>query len=189
MKKGKNIKENYVGAAYKNYDSFMILSHFKGHAMGGFGGAIKNMAIGIASSQGKIWLHSAGKYKKLGFRAIISFFTIKEPFLESMAEAAGSIMDDLGENIVYINVMNNLSIECDCVKNPKEPEMHDIGILASLDAVALDKACVDQVYAVKDKSSESLKKRIESRNGMHTLNHAESLGLGSQSYKLIRIDG
>lgn len=191
VKRGKHIKENYVGVRYKDYDSFLILSHFKGHMAAGFGGAIKNMAIGIASSKGKIWLHTAGKYKKFGFGAIISIpgsLINNKPFLESMAEAAGSIIDDLGENLVYINVMNNLSVDCDCIKNPKKPEMKDIGILGSLDPVALDKACVDLVYGVKDGSSEALKKRIESKNGMHTLNHAEAIGLGSQKYKLIKID-
>ncbi len=180
---GKNIKEDLVGSHFANYDSFLVLSHFKGHAMGGFGGAVKNISIGIASANGKSWIHSAGATKS-GFIA-----GPQDAFLESMAEAAGAVMNRLGENIAYINVMNHLSIDCDCDSNPAPPEMDDIGILASLDPVALDRACVDRVYASDTKRSASLRERIESRNGMHTLDHAEALGLGSQKYELVMVDG
>lgn len=178
---GKNIQENFVGSHFMNYDSFLILSHFKGHAMGGFGGAIKNMAIGIASAEGKIWIHSAGT-NRVSFSA--AFRTKQDFFWESMAEAAGSVMNALGNNILYINLMNNLSVDCVCVSNPAPPELDDIGILASLDPVALDKACADLVYAADPDRSAALRERIESRNGAHTLDHAESLGLGSQNYVL-----
>jgi uncharacterized Fe-S center protein len=180
--KGKNITENFVGSHFSNYDSYLVLSHFKGHAMGGFGGAIKNISIGIASSEGKSWIHSGGK-RKTGVGGS------QNAFLESMAEAAGAVMNHLGERIVYINVMNHLSIDCDCSSNPAPPEMDDIGILASLDPVALDKACVDQIYASDTRRSASLRQRIESRNGRHTLDHAEALGLGSQQYTLVMIRG
>ncbi len=184
---GKNIKENFVGASFANYDSFLILSHFKGHAMGGFGGALKNMSIGIASGEGKMWIHTAGTTRSLdNFSS--AFNTDQQLFLESMAEAAGSIITSLGKNnLVYINLMNNLSVDCDCDSNPAPPEMKDVGILASLDPVALDRACVDLVYATNKAESGALRERIESRKGTHTIDHAEKLGLGSQRYKLIRI--
>lgn len=184
---GKNIKEDFVGAHFANYDSFLILSHFKGHAMGGFGGAIKNMSIGIASSEGKMWIHTAGVTKDTN-NFEICFKTDQDRFLESMAEAAGSVMNRLGDRIVYINLMNNLSIDCDCNGSPAPPEMDDVGILASLDPVALDKACVDLVYAADPPKSASLRERMESKHGIHTLDHAEALGLGSQSYELVPID-
>jgi uncharacterized Fe-S center protein len=180
---GKNLKENFVGAHFANYDSYLVLSHFKGHAMGGFGGAIKNISIGIASTEGKAWIHSGGKSKTNAFGG-----SKQDPFLESMAEAAGAVMNSLGENIVYISVMNHLSVDCDCSSNPAPPEMDDIGILASLDPVALDRACVDQVYASDTTRSASLRQRIETRNGMHTLDHAEALGLGSQQYELVMVN-
>lgn len=180
--KGTHIKEDFVGSHFGNYTSFLVLSHFKGHAMGGFGGAIKNISIGIASSSGKSWIHSAGTVKT-GFKP-----APQNDFLESMAEAAGAVMNKLGDNIVYINVMNKLSIDCDCDSHPATPEMGDIGILASFDPVALDKACVDQIYAYDKQQSAALRERIESRNGTHTLDHAEALGLGSQKYELINID-
>jgi uncharacterized Fe-S center protein len=179
--KGKNIREDLVGSHFTNYDSFLVLSHFKGHAMGGFGGAIKNISIGIASSEGKSWIHSGGK-SRTGIRGD------QNAFLESMAEAAGAVMDSLGTRIVYINVMNHLSIDCDCSSNPAPPELDDIGILASLDPVALDRACVDQIYASNTGRSASLRQRIESRNGTRTLDHAEALGLGSQRYELVTVD-
>jgi uncharacterized Fe-S center protein len=180
---GKNITEDFVGASFANYDSVLVLSHFKGHPMGGFGGAIKNISIGIASSEGKAWIHSGGKSKTRAFGS----GNTQEEFLESMAEAAGAVMNKMGDDIVYISVMNHLSVDCDCSGNPAKPEMDDIGILASLDPVALDKACVDQVYASDTKRSASLRERIESRNGMHTLDHAEALGLGSQKYELVMV--
>lgn len=178
---GTRLTENFVGSHYENYDSFLVLSHFKGHAMGGFGGAIKNASIGIASSEGKSWIHSAGTSKR-------GIYGVQNHFLESMAEAAKSVSDNLnhGEDIVYINVMNYLSVDCDCDGNPAEPDMHDIGILASADPVALDQACVDLVYAAED--GQSLINRIESRNGILTLEHAEAIGLGSRAYQLVSID-
>lgn len=185
FEKGENIKENYVGSHFKNYDSYIILSHFKGHIMGGFGGAIKNMSVGIASASGKMWIHTAGVTDKPGdFTAASS--TPQEKFLESMAEAAGSVILYLGEKILYINVMNKLSVDCDCSSNPANPTMKDIGILASLDPVALDQACLDLVYKVHD--GHDLIQRIEKKNGLHTLIHAEKLGLGSRTYELVIID-
>ncbi|MDR1949592.1 MAG: DUF362 domain-containing protein [Spirochaetaceae bacterium] len=181
--KGKNITEDLVGSHFANYDSYLVLSHFKGHAMGGFGGAIKNISIGIASSEGKAWIHSGGTSRTNPWGGK------QEAFLESMAEAAGAVMNTLGDNIVYISVMNHLSVDCDCSSNPAPPEMDDIGILASLDPVALDKACVDQVYASDTRRSASLRQRIESRKGMLTLDHAQTLGLGNKAYELVMIDG
>jgi uncharacterized Fe-S center protein len=183
--RGKNISENFVGSHFTNYDSYLVLSHFKGHAIGGFGGAIKNISIGIASSSGKTNIHTAG-VSSIVERLWIDLAQ-QDNFLESMAEAAGTVMGYLGERIVYINVMNNLSIDCDCDGNPTSPELDDIGILSSLDPGALDKACVDLIYASDTQRSASLKERIESRNGLHTLNHAETLGLGSLQYELIRL--
>lgn len=179
---GTHLRENLVGANFVNYDSFLVLSHFKGHAMGGFGGAIKNISIGIASSNGKNRIHTAGA-------SDTSFMGgEQDAFLESMAEAAKSVSDSLGHgsSIMYISVMNHLSVDCDCDGSPAEPDMHDIGILASLDPVALDQACVDLVYAAPDGAS--LIERMESRNGLHTLEHAEAIGLGSRTYTLVNLD-
>lgn len=180
VKNGKHLTENLVGSHFKNYDFYVVLSHFKGHAMGGFGGAIKNISIGIASSEGKALIHSAGKSRTNPWGGA------QNPFLESMAEAAKTVSDELDGNILYINVMNRLSVDCDCDSNPAEPDMHDIGILASLDPVALDKASVDLVYAAPD--GKSLIERIESRNGTLTLKYAEEIGLGSQQYNLVSVD-
>jgi uncharacterized Fe-S center protein len=179
---GLHLTENLVGSHFENYDFFIILSHFKGHAMGGFGGAIKNTSIGIASSSGKSLIHTAGASTTNPWGGA------QDPFLESMAEAAKSVSDRLGagSNILYINVMNKLSVDCDCNSRPAAPDMHDIGILGSLDPVALDKACVDLVYAASD--GQSLRMRMESRNGAHTLEHAERIGLGSQVYELSHVD-
>ncbi len=176
---GENLKENYVGANFANYDYYVVLSHFKGHAMAGYGGAIKNISIGIASSSGKSHIHTGGKGGSM-------WSADQDSFLESMAEAGKSVSDYLDGNILYINVMNRLSVDCDCDGNPAEPDMHDIGILASFDPVAVDQACVDLVYDAKD--GKSLIKRIESRNGLHTLEHAEKIGLGSREYQLVNID-
>ena len=183
IQNGKNISENFVGANFPNYDFYLVLSHFKGHPSGGFGGALKNISIGIASSQGKSWIHTAGK-SKTSMRG-----GVQDAFLESMAEASSSIIDYLGENIMYINVTNYLSVDCDCNSNPAPPEMDDIGILGSLDPVALDKACVDLIYAADTQRSASVRQRIESRNGTHTLDHAQELGIGSQQYQLVMING
>ncbi|MCK9280505.1 MAG: DUF362 domain-containing protein [Melioribacteraceae bacterium] len=178
---GQNIKEDYVGSHFKNYNSFIILSHFKGHMMGGFGGAIKNMSIGIASPKGKMWIHTAGLTDKLSDFAK-AFTTPQDKFLESMAEAAGAIINSMGKNILYISVMNKLSVDCDCSSNPANPTMQDIGILASLDPVALDQACVDLVYKAHD--GHDLIKRMEDRHAIHTLEHADKIGIGSRKYKL-----
>jgi uncharacterized Fe-S center protein len=180
---GQNISEAIVGSHFKNYDFFLVLSHVKGHGMAGFGGALKNISIGISSSQGKNWIHSGGK-SKTSMRG-----GDQTAFLESMAEASAAVIDSLGENIMYINVMNHLSIDCDCSSKPAPPELDDIGILGSLDPVALDKACVDLIYAADTARSASLRNRIENRNGTHTLDHAQALGLGSQQYELVMIDG
>ncbi|MDE7428159.1 MAG: DUF362 domain-containing protein [Lachnospiraceae bacterium] len=176
---GSNLTENYVGANFANYDYFVVLSHFKGHAMAGYGGAIKNISIGIASSEGKEHIHTGGQGGSM-------WSADQDAFLESMAEAGKSVVDYLDGNILYINVMNRLSVDCDCDGNPSEPDMHDIGILASFDPVAVDQACVDLVYGAEDGGS--LVKRIESRNGLHTLEHAQDIGLGSREYQLVSID-
>ena len=176
---GSNLTENYVGANFANYDFYVVLSHFKGHSMAGYGGAIKNISIGIASSEGKAHIHSGGTGGSI-------WGGDQDAFLESMAEAGKSVVDYLEGNILYINVMNRLSVDCDCDGSPAEPDMHDIGILASFDPVALDQACVDLVYSAEDGAS--LIQRIESRNGLHTLEHAEEIGLGSRTYELVSID-
>ena len=178
---GTRLSENYVGAAFDDYDSYLVLSYFKGHSMAGYGGAIKNISIGLGSSEGKAWIHSAGSSRTNPWGGD------QDAFLESMAEAGKSVSDYLGDQIVYINVMNRLSVDCDCDGNPAEPDMHDIGILASTDPVALDQACIDLVYSAED--GQSLVNRIESRNGLHTLEHAQQIGLGSRSYELVSIDG
>ncbi len=187
VKGGRHLKEDFVGRNYLNYDFTVILSHFKGHAMGGFGGAIKNMSIGIASSKGKAWIHSAGKTKDQN--KVWGDLPAQDDFLESMAEAAKSVADHCGDKILYISVANNLSVDCDCDSSPEDPKMGDIGILASLDPVALDKACVDMVRASKDHGKIHLIERIDSRHGMHTLDYGEKIGLGSQEYRLVRLDG
>ena len=181
VNEGKHLTENYVGKAFSNYDSYLVLSHFKGHSMAGYGGAIKNISIGLASSEGKSWIHSAGTSRS-------GISGNHDDFLESMGEAGKAVSDYLnnGRNIVYINVMNRLSVDCDCDGNPAEPDMHDIGILASTDPVALDKACIDLVYEADD--GQSLVERIESRNGLHTLEYSEQIGLGKQDYYLVNID-
>lgn len=179
---GTRLTENFVGSHFTNYDYYVVLSHFKGHSMGGFGGAIKNISIGIASSQGKIWIHTAGASKT---NAQLMFQSDQDAFLDSMAEAAKSIVDSLNGKILYINVMNRLSVSCDCSPNPPEPDMHDIGILSSFDPVALDQACVDLIYAAPD--GDSLIERMETRNGIRTLDHAAEIGLGSLQYELIKL--
>jgi len=175
---GKHLIENFVGEHLKNYDSMLMLSHFKGHLMGGFGGALKNMSIGVASSHGKANIHGAGDPTKL-------WTADHDSFLESMADADKSVMDYMGrENIVYINVANRLSVDCDCDAHPHEPEMADLGIFASLDPVALDQACVDAVYSSLDEGKAALIERMESRNGIHTIETAAELGLGSRTYEI-----
>ena len=181
---GKHLKEDFVGSHYLDYDFTVVLSHFKGHAMGGFGGALKNISIGIASSAGKAWIHTAGKTKT----DLWNNLPEQDHFLESMAEAAKAVTTHCGENILYISVMNRLSVDCDCDSNPEEPKMADIGMLASLDPVALDKACVDLVYASPDPGRVHLVGRMESRHGIHIVEHAEALGMGSQRYDLVSLD-
>lgn len=177
---GMHLAEDLVGAHLENYDYVVSLAHFKGHAMGGFGGAVKNCSIGIASSEGKVLIHSAGaSTTSWGSPA-------QDDFLESMAEATKAVYDYMGGYMAFINVMNNLSVDCDCDSHPADPDMEDIGILASMDPVALDRACVDLVYAAPDGAS--LIEHMESRNGAHTLEHAEAIGLGSQTYRLIDLD-
>ena len=183
---GKHLKFDIVGAHYPKYDFTVILSHFKGHAMGGFGGAVKNMSIGIASSNGKSYIHSAGKLETT--EGLWDNIAEQDDFLESMAEAAKAVADHCGDRILYISVANNLSVDCDCDANPAAPEMGDIGVLASLDPIALDKACTDMVRNSPDHGKIHLIERIDSRNGMHTLDYGEKIGLGSQNYRLVNID-
>jgi uncharacterized Fe-S center protein len=177
---GRHLQEDIVGSHLANYNFVINLAHFKGHAMGGFGGVIKNMSIGIASSAGKSLIHSAGA------STTSMWGGDQDAFLESMAEAAKGVVDYLGGNILYINVMNNLSVDCDCDGSPATPTMQDIGILAALDPVSLDQACVDLVYAAPD--GQDLIERMESRNGIHTLEHGEEIGLGLRQYELVNID-
>ena len=178
---GTRLEENFVGAAFGDYDSYLVLSHFKGHAMAGFGGAIKNISIGLGSSEGKMWIHSGGNSGSSMWGGD------QDAFLEAMGDAGKAVSDYLGngERIVYINVMNRLSIDCDCDGNPAEPDMHDIGILASTNPVALDQACIDLVWV--SEGNESFVDRVESRNGLHTLENAEAVGLGGRSYQLVDI--
>ena len=186
IKNGKHLNEDLVGKNYLNYDFTVVLSHFKGHPMAGFGGAMKNISIGIASSEGKAWIHSAGKTKSA--TEVWNELPPQNDFLEAMAEASKAIIDHAGDKILYINVANNLSVDCDCVATPEEPKMKDIGILASLDPVALDRACVDMVYHSTDKGKIHLIERMESQNGIHNLEYAEQIGLGNCKYDLIKLD-
>lgn len=183
---GKHLTYDIVGSHYPDYDFTVILSHFKGHAMGGFGGAVKNMSIGIASSNGKSHIHSAGRLDSVA--GLWDNLAEQDAFLESMAEAAKAIADHCGDSIIYISVANNLSVDCDCDASPEDPKMGDIGILASLDPIALDKACTDLVRSSEDPGKEHLIERIDSRHGMHTLDYGEKIGLGSQTYKLVKLD-
>ncbi|MBQ7105809.1 MAG: DUF362 domain-containing protein [Bacilli bacterium] len=180
---GKVINKNFVGKNIDNYDSMLVLSHFKGHPMGGYGGSLKQLSIGIASSYGKRYIHCIGKdngtYEDM-------FQVEQDKFLEAMADAASSIIPEF-KKIVYINVMCNMSVDCDCCGVAKDPCMKDIGVLASLDPVAIDQACIDLVYNSEDKGKEDLIERIESRNGLHTIECAEELGIGSRSYELIEV--
>lgn len=180
---GTRLETNQVGTHFANYDFFVVLSHFKGHAQAGFGGALKNMSVGMASSEGKSLIHSGGR-ETTGF----GLNTPPEVFTESMAEAAKSVYDylDAGENLLYINVMNNVSVDCDCSSNPAAPDMHDVGIFASLDPVAVDQACVDFLYAVPDGGT--VIARMQSGMGEHIFEHAEEINFGSREYRLVSID-
>ena len=184
-----HIKEDIVGSHLENYDSILMLSHFKGHMMGGFGGALKNMSIGIASTKGKLNIHSAGS-ENLDQSFVWSHLPPQDDFLESMAEACSAVMDyyDKKDGIVYINVINNLSVDCDCDSNPEEPCMKDIGIVASLDPVAIDRASLDLIYKSQDPGRDHFLERVETRHGAHTIEHAVTLGLGTTFYELINID-
>ena len=177
---GRKIKKNYVGKNIKNYDSMLVLSHFKGHPMGGFGGALKQLSIGIASSYGKKYIHGVGDTEDY-------WNGDHDSFLESMADAASSVVKLFDGKIVYVNVMKNMSVDCDCCAVAEDPCIKDIGILVSDDPVAIDKACLDLVYACSDPGKPHLIERIESRNGIHTVDAAEELGFGSKEYELIEI--
>ncbi len=177
---GKAIQKNFVGKNIADYDSMLVLSHFKGHPMGGYGGALKQLSIGVASSYGKGYIHGVGNPD--------NFWTSDhDSFLEAMADAAYSITEYFKDKIVYINVMKNMSVDCDCCAVAEDPCMADIGILASLDPVAIDQACLDLVYASRDPGRDHLLERIESRNGVHTIEAAAALGCGSREYELIRV--
>lgn len=178
---GKIIQKNYVGKDMADYDSTLVLSHFKGHPMGGYGGAIKQLSIGFASSFGKAYIHGAGEPKKI-------WTADHDSFLEAMADAALSVKNFFGENAVYVNVMKNMSVDCDCCAVAKDPCIGDIGILVSLDPVAIDQACVDLVYACDDPNKSHLIERIESRNGIHTIEAAAAIGLGSREYELVEVE-
>ena len=186
VKNGKILKENFVGKNIVNYDSMLVLSHFKGHPMGGYGGALKQLSIGCASSEGKSWIHSAGQSKNQ--YEIWDNLPKQDRFLESMADAASTVDELFKGKIVYINVMKNLSVDCDCCAVAEDPCMADIGILASEDPVAIDQACIDLVYNSEDKGKEHFIERVESRHGIHTIEVAEELGVGSRDYELISID-
>ena len=175
---GKVIQKTYVGKDMASYDSMLVLSHFKGHPMGGYGGALKQISIGVASSFGKAYIHGAGDPKKI-------WTGDHDAFLESMADAAGSVMDFFHGNMVFLNVMMNMSVDCDCCAIAKKPCMADIGILASTDPIAVDQACVDLVYASSDPGRDRMVSRIESRNGIHTIEAAAALGYGTREYELI----
>lgn len=177
---GKVIQKNYVGKDIANYNGMLVLSHFKGHPMGGYGGALKQLSIGCASSYGKAYIHGAGVPEDM-------WTANHDLFLESMADAASSVHDYFKDNIVYINVMKNMSVDCDCCAVAEDPCMKDIGILISTDSIAIDQACLDLVYASTDPGKEHLIERIESRNGVHTIEAAEALGYGSRDYELIEI--
>lgn len=175
---GKQIHKNYVGSHIENYDSMLVLSHFKGHGMGGFGGALKNISIGVASSHGKAYIHGAGVEEE-------NWTADHDAFLRSMADAAKSVTEYFKGNMAYINVMKNLSVDCDCVGHAAPPEMADIGILASLDPVALDQACVDLVYGSADPGKAHLIERMESLHGIHIVETAAELAVGTRDYELI----
>ena len=177
---GKQIQKNYVGKDIVNYDSMLVLSHFKGHPMGGFGGALKQLSIGVASSYGKKYIHGVGVTENF-------WSSDHDSFLEAMADAASSVVKYFDGNIAYINVMKNMSVDCDCCSVAEDPCMADIGVLASLDPVAIDQACLDLVYASTDPGKPHLLERIESRNGVHTVEAAEALGIGSREYTLVTV--
>ena len=179
--RGKVIKKNFVGKNIENYDSMLVLSHFKGHPMGGYGGALKQLSIGVASSFGKAYIHGAGVPENI-------WSSDHDSFLESMADAASSVVEYFGGNLLYVNVMKNMSVDCDCCAVAEDPCIADIGILVSDDPIAIDQACIDLVYACSDPGKPHLIERIESRNGTHTIEAAAELGFGSREYELIEIN-
>ena len=178
---GKVIHKNYIGKDAANYDSMLVLSHFKGHPMGGYGGALKQLSIGVASSYGKAYIHGAGDPKQL-------WTADHDSFLESMADAASSVVEYFKGNLVYVNVMKNMSVDCDCCAVAEDPCIADIGILVSTDPIAIDQACIDLVYACSDPGKPHLLERIESRNGVHTIEAAAALGFGTRDYELIEVE-
>ena len=178
---GKVIKKNYIGKNTEKYESMVVLSHFKGHPMGGYGGAIKQLSIGVASSFGKAYIHGAGEPEKI-------WTADHDAFLESMADAAGSVIDYFKGNLIYVNVMKNMSVDCDCCAKAEDPCIKDIGILVSLDPIAIDQACIDLVNACEDPGKDHLLERINSRNGVHTIEAAAELGYGSREYELIEVE-
>ena len=177
---GKVIRKNFLGKNIANYDSMLVLSHFKGHPMGGYGGALKQLSIGVASSHGKAYIHGAGHPLKM-------WTADHDLFLESMADAAGSVVEYFKGELVYVNVMKNMSVDCDCCAKAEDPCIADIGILVSLDPIAVDQACIDLVYACSDPGKPHLVERIESRNGIHTIEAAAALGYGSREYELVEV--
>ena len=177
---GKVIKKNYIGKDMENYDSMLVLSHFKGHPMGGYGGALKQLSIGVASSYGKAYVHGAGVPEDI-------WTADHNAFLEAMADAAGSVIEYMKGNILYVNVMKNMSVDCDCCAVAEDPCIADIGILVSTDPVAIDQACIDLVYACSDPGKPHLIERIESRNGIHTIEAAADLGYGVREYELVEV--
>ncbi len=184
---GKIIKENFVGKNMKNYDSMLVLSHFKGHPMGGYGGALKQLSIGCASSSGKAWIHTAGKTKDQ--TKLWDLVAKQDEFLEAMADSAKSVVEYFKGNIAYINIMCNMSVDCDCCAVAEDPCMKDIGILASLDPIAIDQACIDLVKKSNDPGKEHFLERVNSRHGTHTIDSAAKLGYGSKEYELIEVEG
>ena len=183
---GKIIKQNYLGKNTANYDSMLVISHFKGHPMGGYGGALKQLSIGCASAEGKAWIHSAGKTKDQ--KILWDNLPEQDNFLEAMAESASSVVDYFNGNMVFINIMCNMSVDCDCCAVAEDPCMKDIGVLASLDPIAIDQACIDLVKNSSDIGKEHLLERINSRHGTHTIDVAAELGFGTKEYELVNID-
>ena len=179
--KGKVIREDYVGKDIANYDSMLVLSHFKGHPMGGYGGALKQLSIGVASSFGKAYIHGAGVPEEI-------WSSDHDSFLESMADAAGAVVEYFKGNAIYVNVMKNMSVDCDCCAVAEDPCIADIGILISADPIAIDQACIDLVYNCSDAGKDHLIERIESRNGIHTIEAAAALGYGTREYELIEVE-
>ena len=185
VKNGVHLKENYLGKNITNYNSCLVISHFKGHPMGGFGGALKQLSIGFASSEGKSWIHSAGTNKDQ--YTLWDNLPPQDHFLESMAEAASSVVEFFKGNMVFINVMANMSVDCDCCEIAEDPCMKDMGILISLDPIAIDQACIDLVMNSDDPGKEHFMERVNSRNGIHTIERASELGFGSREYELIEV--